>query len=178
MESGGETVTIQAYNYDKFFDAIHVANTDKWDEKNQTYTSWKPLGNGVKRTEYAENNAKASDMVRQFAITWYLDDEAAKLVKTNGEEEDEGKKEEIENRSTEMLYDEALNAALAKAYDYLAPFFRYDLTTSCTPFPGTGRQTAGRIRIRTPYARIGKPGQKGRKAITTACPPIFPTEPM
>ena len=126
-ESGGETVTIQAYNYDKFFDAIHVANTDKWDEKNQTYTSWKPLGNGVKRTEYAENNAKASDMVRQFAITWYLDDEAAKLVKTNGEEEDEGKKEGIENRSTEMLYDEALNAALAKAYDYLAPFFRYDL---------------------------------------------------
>ena len=127
VESGGETVTIQAYNYDKFFDAIHVANTDKWDEKNQTYTSWKPLGNGVKRTEYAENNAKASDMVRQFAITWYLDDEAAKLVKTNGEEEDEGKKEGTENRSTEMLYDEALNAALAKAYDYLAPFFRYDL---------------------------------------------------
>ena len=81
----------------------------------------------MKRTEYAENNAKASDMVRQFAITWYLDDEAAKLVKTNGEEEDEGKKEGTENRSTEMLYDEALNAALAKAYDYLAPFFRYDL---------------------------------------------------
>ena len=31
-------------------------------------------------------------MVRQFAITWYLDDEAAKLVKTNGEEEDEGRR--------------------------------------------------------------------------------------
>ena len=120
-------MTIQVYNYDKFFDAVRVANTDKWDEKHQTYTSWKPLGNAAKRTEYAENNARASDMVRQFAITWYLDDEAAKLLKDNGEEEDEAKKEEAENLSSEMLYDEALNAALSKAYDYLKPFFLYDL---------------------------------------------------
>ena len=126
-KSGKEPVTIQVYNYDKFFDAVRVANTDKWDEKHQTYTSWKPLGNAVKRTEYAENNARASDMVRQFAITWYLDDEAAKLLKDNGEEEDEAKKEEAENLSSEMLYDEALNAALSKAYDYLKPFFLYDL---------------------------------------------------
>ena len=137
-KSGKEPVTIQVYNYDKFFDAVRVANTDKWDEKHQTYTSWKPLGNAVKRTEYAENNARASDMVRQFAITWYLDDEAAKLLKDNGEEEDEAKKEEAENLSSEMLYDEALNAALSKAYDYLKPFFLYDLDelyAVCCPHP-------------------------------------------
>ena len=85
-------VTIQEYNYDKFFDALETVNTDKWDTKAQTYTSWRPLGNQAKRTEYAVNNAKASDGVRQFAVTWYLDDEAAKLLKDNGEKEDEFEK--------------------------------------------------------------------------------------
>lgn len=126
-ESGTERITVQDYNYDKFFDAIETANTDKWDEKNQTYTSWKPLGNAAKRTEYAINNAKASDKVRQFAITWYLDDEVAKRVKHNGQGEDETKKDEAQNLSSEAVYDEALNAALEKAYHYLAPFFQYDL---------------------------------------------------
>lgn len=120
-------VTVQEYNYEKFFDALETVNTDKWDTKAQTYTSWRPLGNQAKRTEYAVNNAKASDGVRQFAVTWYLDDETAKLVKDNGEKEDEFKKDSAENLSSETVYDEALNAALDKAYDYLKPFFRYDL---------------------------------------------------
>ena len=87
-------VTVQEYNYEKFFDALETVNTDKWDTQAQTYTSWRPLGNKAKRTEYAVNNTKASDAVRQFAVTWYLDDEAAKLVKNNGEKEDEFKKEQ------------------------------------------------------------------------------------
>lgn len=120
-------VTVQEYNYEKFFDALETVNADKWDTRAQTYTSWRPLGNKAKRTEYAVNNAKASDRVRQFALTWYLDDEAAKLVKDNGEKEDASKKESAENLSSETVYDEALNAALEKAYNYLNPFFRYDL---------------------------------------------------
>ena len=127
VESGTDTITVQEYNYEKFFDAIEVANVDKWDDQNQTYTSWKPLGNAVNRTEYAVNNAKASDMMRQFAIKWYLDDEVAKLVKNNTQEEDEGKGDETQNNYTEEVYDEALNQALAKAYNYMKPFFAYDL---------------------------------------------------
>ena len=127
VESGKDLITVQDYNYDKFFDALLVADTDKWDDKNQTYTSWRPLGNEKKRTDHAVSNAKASDMVRQFAITWYLDDEAAKLVSHNGQNEDEAKKEETENNTTEDIYDEALHEALKKAYDYLTPFFAYDL---------------------------------------------------
>lgn len=123
-ESGGELVTVQEYNYAKFFDAMETANVDKWDDKNQTYTSWKPLGNQANRSEYAENNAKASDQVRQFAITWYLEDEAAKLAAENGQGENEGKEG---SDYTEQVYDQALNAALEKAYNYLKPFFAYDL---------------------------------------------------
>ena len=37
VESGKDLITVQDYNYDKFFDALRVANTDKWDDKNQTY---------------------------------------------------------------------------------------------------------------------------------------------
>ena len=120
-------VTVQEYNYEKFFHALETVNTDKWDTQAQTYTSWRPLGNQAKRTEYAISNAKASDAVRQFAITWYLDDESAKLVRDNGEKEDEFKGEKSENVSSETVYDEALNAALTKAYHYLKPFFQYDL---------------------------------------------------
>lgn len=123
-ENGGSPITVRTYNYEKFFDALEAANVDKWDDRNQTYTSWKPLGNQASRSEYAENNAKASDQVRQFAITWYLDDETAKLVADNGQNENEGKEK---SRYTEELYDEALNAALEKAYNYLKPFFSYDL---------------------------------------------------
>ena len=123
-ENGGSPITVRTYNYEKFFDALEVANVDKWDDKNQTYTSWKPLGNQANRSAYAENNAKASDQVRQFAIAWYLDDETAKLVADNSQNENEGKEKE---RYTEELYDEALNYALEKAYNYLKPFFNYDL---------------------------------------------------
>lgn len=125
-ESGTGTVTVWEYNYEKFFDAMKVANVDKWDGPAQTYTSWRPIGNAANRTEYAVNNAKASDMVRQFAIQWYLEDEAAKLVKDNGQSEDEAE-DENENRYGAEVYDEALAHALEKAYNYLAPFFAYDL---------------------------------------------------
>ena len=127
VESGDKTITVQEYNYDKFFDALEVANTDKWDDQNQTYTSWKPIGNAVNRSDFAVNNAKASDMVRQFAITWYLDDEVAKLVQDNTQSEDQIRADETGNRYTEAVYDEALNNALEKAYNYLKPFFTYDL---------------------------------------------------
>ena len=83
VESGKDLITVQDYNYDKFFDALRVANTDKWDDKNQTYTSWRPLGNEKKRTDHAVSNAKASDMVRQFAITWYC------LLYTSFDDKDE-----------------------------------------------------------------------------------------
>lgn len=79
-EDGTGTRIVKAYNYDKFFDAIAVANHDKWDDQAPTYTSWQPIGNAANRTEDAIENAKASDLVRQFAIDWYLDDEAAKLI--------------------------------------------------------------------------------------------------
>lgn len=127
VESGTGTITVQEYNYDKFFDAMEVANTDKWDDQNQTYTSWKPIGNAGNRSDYAVNNAKASDMVRQFAITWYLDDEVAKLVQDNSQSEDQVKADETGNRYAQEVYDEALNNALSKAYNYLKPFFAYDL---------------------------------------------------
>ena len=91
-ENGNGVRTVQAYNYDKFFDAIAVANNDKWDDANPTYTSWQPIGNEANRTDDTIQNAKASDKVRQFAIDWYLDDEIAKLVKdvpTNGQEKED-----------------------------------------------------------------------------------------
>ena len=115
------------YNYDKFFDALDTANGDKWILQDQTSTSWRPLGNEAKKNDYGENNARASDRVRQFAITWYLEDEAAKLFQDNGYEENLMKKDPEGNRDSDQLYDEALNNALAKAFDYLKPFFSYDL---------------------------------------------------
>ena len=127
VESGNGVITIQEYNYEKFFDALETVNVDKWDDKNQTYTSWKPLGNRANRSDYAENNAKASDQVRQFAIDWYLKDEAAKLIADNGQKENEGKPGTDNGHYTEELYDQALNYALEKAYNYLKPFFNYDL---------------------------------------------------
>lgn len=58
-----------------------MANKDKWDDAAPTYTSWRPIGNAANRTEETLENAKVSDMVRQFAIDWYLDDEVQKLTK-------------------------------------------------------------------------------------------------
>ena len=43
-ESGpGETEAVPAYNYEKFFDAVSVANQDKWDRGDKTSTSFKPF---------------------------------------------------------------------------------------------------------------------------------------
>ena len=151
---------MEAYNYEKFFDAIQAANTDIWDDdmhssftgnsmsnypgqhwfetfyekyqKDDTDldhtlentdgadkdgtaggdrdTSFKPfrwirehvfgdrsgyeqypaVNNGVNTevvvntSDYARANAEASDAVRQFAVKWYLEDEAAKLMIDNG----------------------------------------------------------------------------------------------
>ena len=126
-ESGVGTRIVKGYNYEKFFDAIAAANNDKWDDANPTYTSWQPIGNQANRTGNTLENAKASDMVRQFAIDWYLDDEIAKLIKAvpNNATENEDK-DGVVPYSDEM-YDEALRNAIKKAENYLKPFFVYDL---------------------------------------------------
>ena len=80
VEDGDSTRTVKNYNYEKFFDAISVSNGDKWDENHPTYTSYKPIGNLMNRTEEQLDNARVSDRVRQFAISWYLDNEVKKLV--------------------------------------------------------------------------------------------------
>ena len=78
VEDGDSTRTVKNYNYEKFFDGISVSNGDKWDENHPTYTSYKPIGNLMNRTEEQLDNARVSDRVRQFAISWYLDDEVKK----------------------------------------------------------------------------------------------------
>ncbi len=134
VESGASFAEIEQYNYQKFFDALAVANGDKWDDNAPTYTSWHPIGNKANRSAFAVDNAKRSDRVRQFAIDWYLKDEVAKQVK--GVEnskiggkytEDEAKRELSANNYGDAVYDEALNKAIVKAEDYLKPFFKYDL---------------------------------------------------
>lgn len=136
MEDGGTLRTIRTYNYDKFFDALAVANHDKWDDADPTYTSYKPIGNKANRSNEQVENAKRSDAVRQFAIDWYLQDEVAKLVKSVGASsvdgkmtEDEAKKALADNDYQDNVYDEALYKAILKAENYLKPFFRYDLDT-------------------------------------------------
>ena len=134
VESGASFAEIEQYNYQKFFDALAVANGDKWDDNAPTYTSWHPIGNKANRSAFAVDNAKRSDRVRQFAIDWYLKDEVAKQLK--GVEnskiggkytEDEAKRELSANNYGDAVYDEALNKAIVKAENYLKPFFKYDL---------------------------------------------------
>lgn len=133
VEDGVGVRLVKAYNYDKFMDAIAVANQDKWDEAAPTYTSWQPMGNEANRIPETLENTKASDRVRQFAIDWYLDDEVAKLVRPAGEQseaEEAAKKSEALDGSvayTDELYDRALNCAITKTENYLKPFFAYDL---------------------------------------------------
>ena len=131
IENGaGAMTTVQQYDYDKFFAAIKVANNDKWDDNNPTYTSWRPVGNQVNRTAAQTFNSGRSDMVRQFAIDYYLEDEVAKLVKTitaSGSTQDEAIRAISENNYSNEVYDEALMNAIKKAEDYLIPFFKYDL---------------------------------------------------
>ncbi|WP_312427789.1 SpaA isopeptide-forming pilin-related protein [Lacrimispora sp.] len=143
--------TVSAYNYDKFFDAINVANDDKWDHTYNGSTSFKPFAlikkllfgtsgsekhypavhnnseikNHSNTSDIATDNALRSDNVRQFAITWYLDSEVAKRVKKNQAIETESATGG--NAYSDEIYDKALKEAVRKAENYLKPFFAYDL---------------------------------------------------
>lgn len=113
-EEEGYMALLEPVGYEQFFDAIAVANHDKWDDAAPTYTSWHPIGNQWKRSEATLDNARVSDAVRQFAVDWYLDDAVDKLQPGTA-------------AFTDQFYDEALQAAIRKAKDYLKPFFAYDL---------------------------------------------------
>ena len=196
IEDGTGLISHEAYNYEKFFDAIRAANTDIWDndmhstftgnsmsnypgqhwfetfyekyqlddaDKDYTLantdgadkdgtaggdrsTSFKPfrwirehvfgdrdgyiqypaVNNGentevvVNTSDQARANANASDAVRQFAVKWYLEDEAAKLMVDNGLGENIAKPDGKIGYD-EAVYDMALFEAIAKAYNYLRP---------------------------------------------------------
>ena len=82
--------------------------------------------NTINTSSIAHENAEASDAVRQFAIDYYLQDEVAKLVQNNGQDEDEA----IQTPAyAEEVYDKALHAALIKAVNYLKPFYDNDIDT-------------------------------------------------
>lgn len=149
-ESGNDR-TISRYNYEKFFEAIDVANSDKWDRTDNESSSFKPFAfikgllfgtggaekqypaahnnpeteSGINTSGTSKDNALRSDHVRQFAITWYLDDEVEKLVKKNpaGETESAAGGETY----SDEVYDKALSEAIKKAENYLKPFFAYNL---------------------------------------------------
>lgn len=121
-------------NYEKFFEAVETANTDKWHNSGEVrntsskpfaYSSLSGLKNGINTSYEAAENAKRSDAVRQFAVSWYLKDEIAALTKTVA-----GTCwRETQNAVsyTDEIYDKALYRAIQRAEDYLKPFFRYDL---------------------------------------------------
>lgn len=147
----GKEISVSRYNYEKFFDAIKVANEDQWDRTDNGSTSFKTFAwikkllfgtnggekqfpvihnnpdikNNINTSGEAESNSQRSDHVRQFAITWYLDDEVVKLVKKNssGETESAAGSEAY----SDEIYDMALSEAIKKAENYLKPFFSYDL---------------------------------------------------
>ena len=127
VEDGSSTRTVTGYNYDKFFDAIAVANGDKWDENAPTYTSYRPIGNLVNRTGEQVDNARVSDRVRQFAVSWYLDEEVKKLVKIVEQGTGETEAKSGATAYDGETYDLALRQAIVKAENYLKPFFAYDL---------------------------------------------------
>lgn len=177
-QNPGYTSVLEWTNYQKFFDGIRTANTDRWDNplgRRREFTTWeawdavrnmwegasdpvvrdtsyKPFArilagqfgaSDASRSSYpavhdgaetknegntsakAKANAMSSDAVRQFAITWYLDDEVKKLVEENagGEEQNAGGSMAYPDE----LYDRALFEAIKKADNYLTPFFTYDL---------------------------------------------------
>lgn len=125
-EDGTGTRFIPTLNYEKFFNAIQTANNDKWDDAAPTYTSHRPISNEVNRSQYTLENAKASDMVRQFAITWYLKDEIARLVSPVPANAAERENSNGPVPYSDELYDQALYQAIRKAENYLKPFFAYD----------------------------------------------------
>ncbi|MCI8453481.1 MAG: LPXTG cell wall anchor domain-containing protein [Lachnospiraceae bacterium] len=127
-DEAGTSRLVESYNYEKFFDAIKTADTDRWHNDGEIMnTSFKPFAcgrfsgirNTINSSAAAEENAKRSDAVRQFAVTWYLETETDKLKKKIGDGSDTAYADE--------LYDQALYAAILKAEEYLAPFFCYDL---------------------------------------------------
>lgn len=85
-------------------------------------TSFKPIcvqpyqrkKNEINTSEYAKENTKRSDAVRQFAIDWYLKGEMENL-------------QYKESKYPDEQYDHAFFLAIQKAEEYLQPFFRYDL---------------------------------------------------
>ncbi|MFR5731832.1 MAG: hypothetical protein ACLUD2_07675 [Clostridium sp.] len=122
MEDGKTVRTTKIRQiYKKIFDAIDTANHDKWDDAAPTYTSWRPVGNAVNRSEDTIWNTRASDRVRQFAITWYLDDVAAKFIQADGNSISG------ETAFSDEILDRAMREAMVKAQNYLKPFFAYDL---------------------------------------------------
>lgn len=149
-DEAGNDREVSRYNYDKFFDAINVANDDKWNRTENGSSSFKPFAyikkllfgtgggernypadqnnpdikNSINTSETAAANATRSDNVRQFAITWYLEDEVAKLVKDNPAGEKEGTA--VSETYSDEIYDKALSEAIKKAENYLKPFFTYD----------------------------------------------------
>ncbi len=149
-ESGNDR-EVTGYNYEKFFDAIKLANNDQLDQTEHESTSFKPFAfikqllfatggaekqypaihnnsdikNSINTSNLASDNALRSDYVRQFAITWYLDDEVKKLVNENQAGERESASGE--KAYSDEIYDQALSEAIKKAENYLKPFFAYDL---------------------------------------------------
>ena len=65
--------------------------------------------------------------MRQFAISWYLDDEVKKLVQEVDAGTGEKKASAGATAYSEETYDLALRQAIKKAENYLKPFFAYDL---------------------------------------------------
>ena len=150
-DANGNEKETRRLNYEKFFDAVRVANQDKWDKAKQERTSFKPFAfirrllfgtagseciypaehnnteiqNKANTSVIAKENSDRSDSVRQFAIQWYLDREVEKLVRENftGETEIAAGHEGYQDE----VYDTALKAAVIKAENYLKPFFHYDL---------------------------------------------------
>lgn len=72
-----------------------MADKDKWDLGGQVVnSSFKPFArslltgieNTVNSSPEARENAKRSDAVRQFAVTWYLEDQVKEELAENGTE--------------------------------------------------------------------------------------------
>ena len=143
-DGAGAVREVSGYQYEKFFDAMAVANRDKWQRADAADTSFKPFAwirmgifgtgggeikdpahhnnaaiqNQSRTSEAAIENAKRSDAVRQFAMDWYLKDEVKKQnIQASGGQEG----------YPDYIYDEALHQAILKAEEYLKPFFSYDL---------------------------------------------------
>lgn len=117
----------KTYNYKKFFDAVAVGNEDKWKNPgNVANTSFKPFppANEINTSNFAKENAKVSDAIRQFALTWYHEEEVKKLVQLNAAGETEA---QTDQGYSDALYDRALFEAIRKAQNYLLPFFANDM---------------------------------------------------